>query len=736
MMTCGIHGEMSADGQHVIVIAAGQDWEVDRAAAAMRAMTPLFTKTKPPGALQGPLTWTAVTQLALTFNGGSLGTWLPGPRLRQWVTAGLLARIAAGQQPAMEQEHAADPSQPAMEEKHAADLHRPAFPPGRTAAADQPARAAQPAAHDQQPAEPHERAATVPQSASATVPAANDHQPAASHERAASPRQPAMEQEHAAVGGQPAIAAQPRQPAAIPLPAATPHQPAVTVQPAQPDERAAKEDQPAIEGQPAAKPHQPATLPVLTPRPYQLAAARMIGTAGKALLFDEPGTGKTVSTILGLVRRQRLGHGILPMVVIVPSWDVAEVWARHVRDWAPGWPVPVMHGGKDRAPVKDGIMVTTYATARLDAADASGPLVKLRARAVVCDEVHFTRNENSQQSQAVRRIASHADTFVGLSGTPVTRDTGDIFPVLAAMDPASWSSRERFVKRYLMTTEDAYQQKVEGLAPLAEPEFRAVLLGQYRRVAKADVLDQLPPKIYSVRKVELPGEWRAAYSGMASDMLAELPDDGGDLPVMSILAQLTRLSQLASSACDVEKRTELNAAGEEVIKYDVTLRAPSWKVDSLLEILAERKGQQVAVFAVSRQLIDIAGAACEEAGYRCGYITGGQGKAARRNDIDAFQAGQLDAILATAGAGSLGITLTRAGTVVMMQRSWQLDQALQPEDRAHRIGNENDCVEIIDILAKDTVDERVRAVLREKGGQLGSLLRDPRVVRELMGGIK
>lgn len=466
----------------------------------------------------------------------------------------------------------------------------------------------------------------------------------------------------------------------------------------------------------------------------------MIGTGGKFLLFDDPGCGKTVTTILGLLERQRRGHAIFPMVIVVPSWDVGDVWARHVRDWAPEWPVPVMHAGKDRslnhaASRESGVLVTTYATARLDAPDAQGPLARLRARAVVADEVHLAKNEGSQQSQALRRIARHAETFVGLSGTPVTRDTGDVYPVLAAMDPLDWPSRERMVKRYCMTTDGEYEDKIEGLAPLAEPEFRAVLLGQYRRVAKADVLAQLPPKVYSVRRVELPPQWRRAYDGLAADMLAELPD-GSELEVMSVLAQLTRLSQLASSAADVEVTVEHDeVTGEQKKRYDVTLRAPSWKAGALLEVLAERKGRQAVVFTVSRQLADITRVACEQAGYRCGAITGSQGKRARKADIDAFQAGQLDVMIATAGAGSLGITLTAAGTAVFLQRSWQLDQAIQAEDRLHRIGQEHDSVEVIDIIAKDTVDDRVRQLLREKSGQLSQLVKDPRIARELLGGL-
>jgi len=624
-VTAGVYGEVLADGSHIVLAVSGDDYELDRAAAALRKMTMTCEPTVPKGMLTCPLTWAAVCQLGHTFNGGSIGQWMPGPRLRDWTLAELLRRTA-------------DPAK----------------------TAEKP------------------------------LPAASEVLPAVEFE-----------------------------------PAAEPHETAMVEQPAASTRKTA--------------------VNVLTPRPYQSEGAAMIGAGGKFLLFDDPGCGKTVTAILGLKARRERGREIFPMVIIVPSWDVGDVWARHVRTWAPEWQqeaggvMTVMYAGPDRQQLlgdDNGIFITTYATARLDAATAKGPLARLRAETVIADEAHAVKNQDSKQSHAVRRIAAHAGTFIGITGTPVTRDTADVYPLLAAMDPPSWPSREKMVKRYCMTEEDGYGEKVQGLAPLAEPEFRAILLGQYRRVAKADVLSQLPPKVYSVRRVDIPPGWRSAYDGMAAEMLAELPD-GEEVQVMSVLAQLTRLGQLASSACDVEVTLEADpVTGEEKKRYDVTLRAPSWKADALLVILAERPGQHVVVFTVSRQLAVIAGQACEQAGHRTGYILGGQAKGARKDAIDAFQAGKLGVIIATAGAGSLGITLTAAGTAVFLQRSWQLDQAIQAEDRLHRIGQRNDCVEIIDVIARDTVDDRVRELLRVKGGQLADLVRDARIARELLGGIR
>ena len=470
-------------------------------------------------------------------------------------------------------------------------------------------------------------------------------------------------------------------------------------------------------------------------------------------LIPTHNTGKTVTALLGIEARRLAGTVVFPMVIVVPSWEVARVWEDHIRDWMPHWPGPVLHKGARRARVQgwkgqDYILITTYATLRRDAPDMSGLLVKIRAKAVVADECHLARNPRAKQSRALWRVAHYAPTLVWASGTLITHDFGDVYQPLFTMDPLTWPSKDDLKDRYLATRRTDYDETILGLRPEMEAEFFAALSGQLRRIAKGDVLDQLPDKIYSVRRPEMPAHWRHAYDTMEKQMLAELPD-GGELPVMSILEQLTRLSQLASCAADVaveylpDERTGLLKP-----HYHVTLKPPCWKADALLDLLAERPDQPTAVFAESRQLAMITGEYCRKAGLRTGYVvgagdTGPYGEEGvqvtnktRRAAVEDFQAGKLDVILCTLGAGGLGITLTASNCAVMLQRSFQFDLAIQPEDRVHRIGAEiHDHVEIVDFVTLNSVDQRRREVLRDKAGQLGQLVRDPRIVRALLGGL-
>lgn len=486
------------------------------------------------------------------------------------------------------------------------------------------------------------------------------------------------------------------------------------------------------------------------PRQYQLDGAAMLTGTGRAFLFDDPGTGKTITTILALLWLRAAGVVPLagPIVVVCPG-TVVDSWVRAVRDWttlsAVAWRGIPSRRAKLRGTAD--VYVVGYATARNDAVGPrqataerpkreAGLLWKMDPSVVVVDECHAIKNRDAKQSQVVRALGARAKCVFALSGTPITHTIRDLWPNLAMIEPAGYPSEERFVGRYVEMVRGDYEQKAVGLQPWRQQEWDRALLGQYRRVSKADVLPQLPPKVYSTREVDLPPAYRKAYDEFESRMLTELPDEEIELSVMAELAKLELLCRLACAAADVfTVEVENPVTGELEERPRATLRAPSWKADALLEILDERPGQQVAVFAPSRQMIEVAATLAEKADHRVARIVGGQSAKERTAEVDRFQAGDADVILVTTSAGGVGITLTAASVVVFLQRPWSYVEAAQAEDRCHRIGSEiHDSIEIIDIVARDTVDSRVREVLRGKAQSLADLLKDPRIAREVLGG--
>ena len=354
---------------------------------------------------------------------------------------------------------------------------------------------------------------------------------------------------------------------------------------------------------------------------------------------------------------------------------------------------------------------------------------------LVLDEHHLIAKKDSARSKAARRLAPHAACRIVLSGTPITHHPGDLWPALNVLEPLSWPSSARYVDRYCEQAPADYGMEIIGLAPARKVEFEVCLLGVQRRVAKADALS-LPPKVYSVREVTIPPEWRKVYDGMRDRMLAELPETSDQMSVMDVMTQLTRLQQLAAAPADVWSVIEDDKDGNPVERQKVRLKGPSWKVDALLEILDERPDQQVLVFSPSRQLIRLAEEALTEAKISHATLVGGQAPTVREANVQEFQDGQRRVMLATTQAGGVGVTLTAASTVVFLGRPFSLVEALQAEDRAHRIGSErHESIEIIDVLAEGTVDQAVRGVLRGKAATLAEVLRDPRVAAEVLGGI-
>jgi SNF2 family DNA or RNA helicase len=472
----------------------------------------------------------------------------------------------------------------------------------------------------------------------------------------------------------------------------------------------------------------------LTPYSWQVEAAQRFAAVGQAMLSDDPGTGKTISAILAVLERNLHRGDSLPVSVVCPA-SVRAAWVKAWQTWAPNVRVGLYAGPKRRlkgAPELD-VKVMSYEILSRDADylqrwhDGTGTLI--------LDEHHLIKSKDNARSRAARRVTNHVACRIVLSGTPITHHPGDLWPALNVLEPVAWPAASRYEQRYCETVMEDYREQIVGLAPERKVEFEVALLGVQRRVAKADVLE-LPPKVYSVRTVEIPPEWRKVYDGMRDRMIAELPETMDQMSVMSTLAQLTRLQQLATAPADVWSEWTEDKDGYPVERQHVKLKGPSWKVDALLEILDERPTQQVLVFSPSRQLIALAEAALTETKISHATLVGGQTPGVRETNVMEFQAGDRRVMLATTQAGGVGVTLTAASTVVFLGRPFSLVEALQAEDRAHRIGSEiHESVEIIDVLAKDTVDQAVRGVLQGKAANLAEVLRDPRVAAEVLGGI-
>lgn len=531
------------------------------------------------------------------------------------------------------------------------------------------------------------------------------------------------------------------------------------------------------------------------PMPHQLAGAYLGAVNRRILYADAAGTGKTRTVLLTLAELDARGLDPWPVFVVTPA-SVVDPWLEELEECFPDWTFTAYRGAKrfklstryqvyvmswdvfrrdmypeDKAACPNGhgsILWKSRDQKELDKhllgqistpavcvvchdvmlpADTGKhelpPLLDFAVpRTVVMDESHALVNVKTKQSIAANKIARVVPGVLLASGTPITRDIGGFWRAHSVLDTRSFPDIDRYKERYTDRYKRDYgQPEVEGLTTVNREEFFTVIQGSMRRVSKQDVLKDLPDKTYQTRVVTLPPAYRRSYNEMEEDMLAHLPDSDEPLPVMSTLAQLTRLTQLASSACDVEvtyvldEKEDSLTFGEEIPHYTVTMRDPSWKVDELMAVIEESDGEPIITTSPHAQLVKLAGARAEKAGYRTGYIVGGQSAKARTAVRHAFQNGELDLLCVTTSAGGVGLTLTRAHTMVVLERPFAFWQADQMEDRIHRRGQEGQ-VTIIDIVASDTVESRVRETLKDKAGQLSELVRDKRIVESFLKGQK
>lgn len=487
--------------------------------------------------------------------------------------------------------------------------------------------------------------------------------------------------------------------------------------------------------------------------PYQQSGVLFLSVAQQALLLDDMGTGKTRQTIETLKLLHEQGEDVFPAIIICPK-NVMPAWQREFDRWWPGRTIEIITGGvvTRRKAIDSGAQVNIinleavrmhsrlapYGSIRLRhcyVCDTSKPdtkewaqtkcercrkeLNEIAWRTVIVDEAHRMKDPKAKQTRACFALATAATKFrFALTGTAIANAPHDLWPALHFIAPHEWPSRREYVDRYCL--QSFANGEVIGLKPEMKEEFFRIVDPRIRRMPKDAVLTQLPAKTYIQRYVDMPPAQAKAYRQLEHGMIARLDD--GLVIAANPLVQLTRLAQFASAACELDD------------EGNVVMKAPSNKVDALVDLLQDYDGSMV-VFAQSRQLIEIAADRLRREKVSFEMVVGGQSVFERQQAMDRFQAGHARMILCTISAGGVGITLTRANTAVFLQRSWSMVENSQAEDRIHRIGAEvHDCINIIDIISKDSYEERQREVLGDKLELLEEMMRDKVLLRQILNG--
>jgi SNF2 family DNA or RNA helicase len=305
----------------------------------------------------------------------------------------------------------------------------------------------------------------------------------------------------------------------------------------------------------------------------------------------------------------------------------------------------------------------------------------------------------------------------------VANHPGDLWSIMHAIAPETYPAKSAFIDRYAQIEYNHFGgMSIVGLKPENKEEFFKILDPHFRRMIKADVLKQLPDKVFMRRDVEMSPKQAKAYKDIAEQLVTVL-EDGTVLVANGNLAGATRLLQFASAYCEVDQGETPEDPATWLVSLTDTPK--SSKIDELMSIIEDDPGKPMVIAAEHRQLIDLAAARMTDAGIPFARVTGGVSADERDAAVQAFQDGKIDYILFTYKAGGVGLNLTRADTMVRLQRSWSAIDNNQGVDRIHRIGSEvHDKVTIIDLVAAGTIEESQLERLYDKAERLEEIVRD------------
>lgn len=425
------------------------------------------------------------------------------------------------------------------------------------------------------------------------------------------------------------------------------------------------------------------------------------------------GLGKTHEAIaIDLERRSQFPTYKLKTLVVCPL-AMVSTWTKTWFQWAPHLRILPINN-KDRSHFLEELDDDNY-----DVFICHWPVLRIIREELetvkwfhlIADEAHALQNRKSKQTLALKAIPAGYKS--ALTGTPAFDKPDDLWSILNWLYPRYWGSYWNYYNDHIIFENFNGYKTIIGVN---NPEkLQREMDGFYIRRRKEEVLTDLPEKYYTEVRVDLHPQQARAYRSMKENMLAWIGQHEHE-PVAApvVIAQLTRLQQFACAFAEFDED-----------KGRMVLSEPSSKLDAVMEIIESTK-QQVVVFSQFAQMVNLLAKRLEKKGISVGKFIGDTPADERARIISGFQEGKIQVFAGTISAGGVGITLTAASTVIFTDRSWSNALNLQAEDRLHRIGQKS-AVQVIDIIANDTIDSKRIKVIQNKWQWIRRLIGDTKV---------
>ena len=450
----------------------------------------------------------------------------------------------------------------------------------------------------------------------------------------------------------------------------------------------------------------PHLMPIL--RPYQISGFRWLNYLREVqwggILADDMGLGKTIQALSYLYYlKQDLGS--LKALVVCPT-TLMYNWQNEIIKFTPTLTFYIHHGGSR---LRDNlqqdhidVIITTYGTLRSDIKQ----FVDLNLDYVILDESQAIKNPSSKVAKAACLL--RAKNRLCLSGTPLQNNTFDIFAQMNFLNPGMLGSVEFFKQEFAVPI-DKFGEKVQ------KEHLRRILYPFILRRTKEQVAKDLPEKQEMVLFCEMGTEQRRIYEAFRNDfrdkILGVVDTIGVGRSQLTILQGLMKLRQICDSPYimnEADRYPNVSVKLEEIGR----------------EITENISNHKALIFSQFLGMLALIKEKLRDLNVPFEYFDGSTSAIERERAIQNFQNNdECRVFLISLKAGGVGLNLTAADYVYIVDPWWNPAVEQQAIDRTHRIGQTKN-VFAYRMICTDTVEDKILKLQERKLALARDLITD------------
>ncbi|MBK8606428.1 MAG: SNF2 helicase associated domain-containing protein [Chitinophagaceae bacterium] len=443
-------------------------------------------------------------------------------------------------------------------------------------------------------------------------------------------------------------------------------------------------------------------------RPYQVAGYQWLNYLKDikwgGILADDMGLGKTVQA-LSFMEYYRKENKSLKALVVCPTTLIYN-WENEITKFTPELTYRIHHGAT-RTRTKEEIMdheitITTYGTLRSDIK----LLMSVDFDYVVLDESQAIKNPGSKVTKAACLLK--AQNRLCMSGTPLQNNTFDIFAQMNFLNPGMLGTME-FFRQEFSTPIDKFGEQDR------KDHLRKILFPFILRRTKEQVAKDLPEKQEMILFCEMESKQRNIYDAYRNDfrnqILGTIETQGIQKSQLTILQGLMKLRQICDSPA--------------ILNEQEKFENHSIKLDELAREITENIGDHKAlIFSQFLGMLALIRAKLEELGVKYEYFDGSTSAPDRQKAIESFQNDEEKRVfLISLKAGGVGLNLTAADYVYIVDPWWNPAVEQQAIDRTHRIGQTKN-IFAYRMICKDTIEDKILKLQEKKRALAKDIISD------------